>query len=393
MPRKSTIPAYREHTPSGQARVIIDGKHIYLGRYGSAESKAEYDRLIRKLITDRTAAEMKARVQVSNELTIYELVAAYLRFARTYYVKNGRLTPEYDHICSAVGAVCNAHGEELVTAFGPLKLKAIRARWIAANMVRSQINKRVGRIRRMIAWGVEEEKIPSGVLEALRAIKGLRAGRTDAPEGKKVLPVPEAFVDAVRPFVGRRVWAMIQLQRLAGMRPTEVCVMRTIDINTAGKIWEYRPLENKMEHHNRQRIVYLGPEAQRVLKEWLRPNLEEFLFSPKEATDERRAEARANRKSRVQPSQVHRRKERPKRAPGARYTYASYGRAIAKACGLAKVPHWAPNQLRHLVGTKIRREMGLEASQCVLGHARADVTQLYAERDADLARAAMERLG
>jgi hypothetical protein len=44
----------------------------------------------------------------------------------------------------------------------------------------------------------------------------------------------------------------------------------------------------------------------------------------------------------------------------------------------AGTPHWAPNQLRHMVGTKIRREIGLEASQVVLGHAHADVTQIYA---------------
>ncbi len=57
------------------------------------------------------------------------------------------------------------------------------------------------------------------------------------------------------------------------------------------------------------------------------------------------------------------------------------------------VPHWAPNQLRHLVGTKIRPEMGPEASQVVLGHVHADVTQIYAERNAELAKQAMERLG
>jgi hypothetical protein len=37
--------------------------------------------------------------------------------------------------------------------------------------------------------------------------------------------------------------------------------------------------------------------------------------------------------------------------------------------------------------------MGLEASQVVLGHAHADVTQVYAERNAELAKQAMERLG
>jgi hypothetical protein len=37
--RLSTNPAYRERKPSGQARVIVNGRHVYLGKYGSEESK------------------------------------------------------------------------------------------------------------------------------------------------------------------------------------------------------------------------------------------------------------------------------------------------------------------------------------------------------------------
>jgi hypothetical protein len=40
------VPSYRLHKPSGRARVIIDGEHIYLGLYGSPESHERYARLI-----------------------------------------------------------------------------------------------------------------------------------------------------------------------------------------------------------------------------------------------------------------------------------------------------------------------------------------------------------
>jgi hypothetical protein len=36
--RTGRVPAYRLHRPSGQARVIINGRHIYLGKFGSPES-------------------------------------------------------------------------------------------------------------------------------------------------------------------------------------------------------------------------------------------------------------------------------------------------------------------------------------------------------------------
>ena len=63
------------------------------------------------------------------------------------------------------------------------------------------------------------------------------------------------------------------------------------------------------------------------------------------------------------------------------YDTASYRRAIKYAIQKAGLPSWAPNQLRHLYATEIRRKYGLEAAQIMLGHSRADVTQIYAERD------------
>ena len=54
---------------------------------------------------------------------------------------------------------------------------------------------------------------------------------------------------------------------------------------------------------------------------------------------------------------------------------------------------WSPNRLRHSAGTEIRRRYGLEAAQVVLGHAKADVTQVYAERDIELARRVIQEVG
>lgn len=55
--------------------------------------------------------------------------------------------------------------------------------------------------------------------------------------------------------------------------------------------------------------------------------------------------------------------------------------------------NWHPNQLRHAAATEIRKRFDLEASQVVLGHAAADVTQIYAERDLKKAAAVMAEVG
>lgn len=50
-------------------------------------------------------------------------------------------------------------------------------------------------------------------------------------------PVDDAHVDAILPLVSTPVAAMIQLQRLTGMRPGEVVQLRPGDIERFGEIW------------------------------------------------------------------------------------------------------------------------------------------------------------
>jgi hypothetical protein len=43
---RNKIPSYLPHPASGQARVRFNGRDIYLGPYGSAESQQAYARFI-----------------------------------------------------------------------------------------------------------------------------------------------------------------------------------------------------------------------------------------------------------------------------------------------------------------------------------------------------------
>jgi integrase len=201
------------------------------------------------------------------------------------------------------------------------------------------------------------------------------------------------FVEAVRPFVSRQVWAMIQLQLLTGARPGEVCIMRSCDIDVSGRVWIYTPESHKTEHHDRPRRIYLGPKAVDVVKPWLRSEWEAFLFSPAEAMAEHRAEQRRHRRTPVQPSQSDRKRARPKKRPGDRYETESYRRAINYGCKRAGIPSWHPHQLRHNTATAIRRAFNLDVARAILGHATTPITEQYAERDEALAIEAILRVG
>jgi integrase len=265
---------------------------------------------------------------------------------------------------------------------------------VDAGICRLEVNRRIGRIVRAFKWAVENELIPAAIYHSLKAVSGLRQGRTEAKESKPVKPAPEDQVDAIESHVARQVWAMVKLQQLTGMRPGEVTAMRTSDLDTSGDVWSYTPGSHKTEHHGRDRIVFLGPKAQEILRAWLRLELKAFLFQPRHAMAERWAEQRDKRQTRMTPShKARQRRTKPKKTPGERYTTDSYRHAIAKGCEKANVPSWHPHQLRHNAATRLRHEFGLDVARVILGHSSPAVTEVYAEADREKALAVMGKIG
>jgi hypothetical protein len=95
-----------------------------------------------------------------------------------------------------------------------------------SGLARGKINQRVGRILHLFKWAVKNELFPTDVYHGLRTVSSLQKGRSAARETEPVITVPESFVAAIKPFVARQVWAMIEPQRLTGMRPGEIALMR-----------------------------------------------------------------------------------------------------------------------------------------------------------------------
>ncbi|MBV8555066.1 MAG: hypothetical protein JO116_05855 [Planctomycetaceae bacterium] len=209
----SVPPPYRLHKPTCQAVVTLEGREFYLGRFGSPESRAEYDRIIVEWISNGRRLPAPASASGS-DLTVNELLLAYLRFADSYYVKHGRPTTEPASIRQTIRPLRQLYGDTLARDFGPIQLKAVRQAMMGSGLCRNEVSKRAGRIARLFKWAVGEGMVPPSVHRGLQAVAGLRRGRTDVRESESVRPVLEAFVDAIRPHVSRQVWAMVQLQVL-----------------------------------------------------------------------------------------------------------------------------------------------------------------------------------
>jgi hypothetical protein len=94
-------------------------------------------------------------------LTVAALVREYLAHARRYYVNpDGVPSGEAGRIEIALRPLIEHWLAMPVEHFGPLALKEYRERAIEADFCRSYVNKRVGMIRRMSWWAVEEQLVP-----------------------------------------------------------------------------------------------------------------------------------------------------------------------------------------------------------------------------------------
>jgi integrase len=158
-------------------------------------------------------------------------------------------------------------------------------------------------------------------------------------------------------------------------------------------VWLYRPVEHKVEHHGIERVVCLGPRAQEVVKRFLKPNTAAYLFSPADAEAARRKAQDQTRKTPRYPSHMAKRAADPVAAIGDRYDHATLRRAIHRACAKAGIEPWNPNQIRHLAGTAIRKQFGMEAAQETLGHKHASTTAIYAEPDLEKAKNVARAMG
>ena len=381
MPKRPSIPSYRFRKSTGQAIVTIGGRMFYLGRFDSPESRELYDRRIADWLARNRQPEQTPAAGES--LSITELILRYWRHAECYYLKDGKPSGEIHPLRSVIRLLRKLYGHLPASEFSPLKLQAVRQAMIEAGWARSTINAQTKRVIRVFSWGSQQELVSALIPVALREVPGLERGRSTAKETSRILPVPDADYQATLGHLPAVVADLLQLARLTGMRPNEVCAVRPADIDRSGPVWVFTPRSHKMQHHGRQRAIPIGPKGQAVLRKYLARPADQFCFSPAESEKQRRAEQHAARKTPAGHGNAPgtNRKASPRWSAGETYSANSLRKAIKRACKAAGVTPWAPNQLRHSFATEIRASHGLEAARSLLGHSETATSEIYAERD------------
>ena len=355
---------------------VCDGKkRIYLGKWGEPVTEANYRAYINEI------TRPGGRVIREDSHTVADLALAFMKAHQRYYMKDGRQTGQLARFKAALEFPLKLYPTTPVDDFGPRKLLSVRnALEESGRFARTYINTLVNCIRRVFRWGVENEIVAPETLTALTSVSPLKRRRSVARETEPITPVDPRIVETTIRYLPPTLADMVRVQRYTGMRPGEICAMRNGDLalNDRG-VLVYTLRTDKTDYRrdaSQKRKIYIGPKVEGILAPYLlhADDPDSYVFTPENAVMERN-------RARITKNPRRKRKTKKRRLAPC-YNSCSYARAITRAAQAAGVPHWAPNQLRHLFASEIRQKYGLEAAQIMLGHSKADVTQIYAERDA-----------
>jgi integrase len=259
------------------------------------------------------------------------------------------------------------------------------------------INKYIGRIRTVFSWGAENGITQPAALAELRTLRPLTAGEPGTFDHDERECVPIEVVKITLRYTSPTVATMAQIQTLTGMRPSELCRLTVGDIDQSDSDgWVYVMKKHKTARKTGKKCIVFGKAEQVLLAPYfLGKKAESAVFSPRQAMKEHHAERRAERKSKITPSQQERNRQRaenPKQRVGEFYTPAGYGKAIKHAIKAANkagesIPHWTPYQLRHTAATETSRTLGRDKAQILLTHKTSAMTARYDHSNVDVLKA------
>ncbi len=252
-----------------------------------------------QLATDNQPADQEEAVETpevsptvvrDGEFLLDQLLWRFWQWAEQCYRDGRGPTAHFENLRQSIKRLTRQFGRMPVASFGRAQVRAFRERLIEGGASRTYINKLVGHVKQVFAWGMEEEIVPELVAFRVIKTKNLKAGRRAARETAPVEPVADYWVEATLPYVTPPVRAMVQLQRVTGMRSSNVCDMRRSEIDMRDRKWVYTPQRHKTQHLGHRFRKTLGPRARAILRpliEGLGTELDTYVFSPASAARRR----------------------------------------------------------------------------------------------------------
>jgi integrase len=278
-PKNHTPPLRWHHKQTKQFCIYLNRDRVLLG----TERDAAERKRLRLIAAHLNQPVTPRKPTCPDDLTVAEALERYTAFAEKHY-KDDRA---HIRIKRAVGAATSVHGDTLIARFDGAALREVRDSLLDSDppLSRRYINHLITALKTAVAWMVERKICSAMVLAEIRTVKRLEFGRggVELPE---IPPVDPDVVNRTLPFCPPPVRAMIEIQRLTGMRPGELVIMRRRDVSTSPShhlqvpnwsrtvhaievsgetIWMYVPIAHKNLWRGKTRIIAIPPAAREIL--------------------------------------------------------------------------------------------------------------------------------
>jgi integrase len=344
-------------------------RDVYLGRYGTPESRREYDRVVADWMAGGRRLESPAGGAGAG-MSVAELLTHFWRHVDEDYPPE---SPERKNFTAPLRLLRESYAHTPAAEFDVLKLKALRTAMVKRGWCRNRINREVGRVKTCFKWAAGEKLVPGKVYFDLAV---LRALWPNAPGVKHSVPRRPAYLSDAEPAlqVMRPAAAdLVRLIALTGARPSELLTIRMKDIDRNDPdLWRYVPGSDagpygrhKNAWRGQPRVIALGPRCIQVLRPWLREDdRTAHFFSPAATIRQWNQARRERRKTPLTPSALARYARRAR--PGCR-----------KRAGTALHP-LTPN--RRVTGPEIHSTYGQGARPSATAAGRRQAGNRHADR-------------
>ena len=400
-----------ERRDTARCIVRINGKKQYysLGRYGSPESQAEYERI--KAQFEKEDEQSKSNGKTSDclfdayadEFLQGERFTAeqYLDLTTITYARE-RFSPFFLEDFSMTYLVAFqtylvriAPDERIIEREG--KTPIHKRPWS-----RYYVNKIMKRFKKILVWGINNGLLSPIFRESIRLFPGITSFN---PRGLPDRPAREAVRDcdvlATLPYLPPIVADMVKIQRAACLRPSEVCSLRVGDVAFLDNGTAFvSTAKNKIARKGVRRQIAFGLAERDILQQYcVGRNPDEFVFSMRMYAKWLHDQKRLNRKTPMTPSQRQRdidnldsRFDRY----GEAFNSNVYSRIIHRAVQQAikanpGVQSWTPYQLRHAAYSALSAQYGVDIASKVAGHLSPNLARIYDHSAAEVSQRVAEQ--
>lgn len=271
--------------------------------------------------------------------------------------------PKYQKYRCAAERLVELYGDMPVQNFGPIAFKKVRKTFVEEGLARSYVNELMDKIKHIVRFAVEEEMLPEAAAAAIAVVKALPKGA--ARDNPPRLDVEDGDVARTLKFALPTIRDMIIVQRIGGMRPSEIALMTMEQIEKMlPDVWVYRPRKSKTGS-----VVVLGKAEIEILRRRQLGKNRTIFYSPRKIR-KTNAESHLRNRGKIVPISRHGYKQAVQRT-------IQKANKNAEKNGLPPVPHGTPYQLRHASATFLSLLYNRETARQQLGHANPQTTTTY----------------